>query len=323
MAHGEPKHTIIHIGPHKTGTTSIQQMLFSQSSRDDCAFTYPFIVQDEIGQHTFAQLACHPERPAFSEMLAALGAVTGVCVLSSEELCYLPEAGIRSLHDALAGARVTIVYYQRDILSLLQSWWQETIKHGSVQPLASFALKCVLAPDHLHLLVPDALLTGWASVFGREAIRIFRYDHIPDVAQQFASDLLECDLPAEASAVSNRSYDHIDCEMMRFWNRQGFWGAGLVQVPDYRELRAEFVERSGEFMRDFSLDYSRSEFSAVEDILIARWSDRIEGFDGGLMFEVRERSYAYIEPDIWAANPVLIDKMRAFALRHPAYSQPR
>lgn len=323
MARHKVDRLIIHIGPHKTGTTSIQRMLFSQSTQEKCGFAYPFLGPDEIGQHAFAQLACDPEQPAFAAMLAELGAVEGTCVLSSEELCYLPASGVRSLRDSLPGVRATIVYYQRDLLALLQSWWQETIKHGSVQPLASFALSCILAPHHLHLLVPDALLNGWASVFGRESIRIFRYDHISDVAQQFASEFLGVDLPAEASAVSNRSYDQIDCEMMRLWNRQGFWGAGVVQAPDYHKLRAAFIERSGGFERTISLNYSRGDFSAIEDALISRWGDRIGGFDGGALFETRERTFAYIDPDIWAANPDLIDAMRAFAVRHPAYSWPR
>ena len=323
MARDEPTHTIIHIGPHKTGTTSIQAMLSSLSRREDRPFAYPFCAEGETGQHTFAHLACDPEQPAFAAMLAELAAMEGLCILSSEELCYLPAAGLRNLHDARPGARATIVYYQRDLLALLQSWWQETIKHGSVQPLASFALDRVLAPHHLHLLVPDALLSGWASVFGREVIRIFRYEHISDVAQHFASEFLGVDLPAEASAVSNRSYDPIDCEMMRLWNLQGFWGAGVVQAPGYRELRAAFIERSGAFERTFSLDYTRSAFSAIEDALISRWGDRIEGFDGGALFETRERTFAYIDPDIWAANPDLIGAIRAFAVQHPAYSRPR
>jgi hypothetical protein len=321
MALGERIHLVIHVGPHKTGTTSIQKMLLSQARQKDCGFTYPLLCGDEIGQHTFAQSACFPEQPACQRMLAALKATEGLCVLSSEELCYLPAPGIRGLRDALPDARVTIAYYQRDILSLLQSWWQETIKHGSVRSLPDFAFSCVRAPYQLHLLVPDALLKGWASVFGRNAIRIFRYDRVSDVARQFATDLLALDLPPEASALSNPSYDYIDCEMMRFWNRQGFWGAGVVQAPDYLELRAEFAERSGAFTQNFSLDYGRSEFSTIEDVLISRWGDRIEGFDGGRLFEVRERHYSYIDPDVWAAHPALIDRMRAFALQNPAFSR--
>ncbi|MGU3666182.1 hypothetical protein ACLBX9_18515 [Methylobacterium sp. A49B] len=323
MAFGEKVHLVIHVGPHKTGTTSIQKMLLSQSSKEDCGFTYPLLCGDEIGQHTFAQSVCSPERPACQRMLAVLKTVEGLCVLSSEELCYLPAAGIRSLRDALPDARVTIAYYQRDILSLLQSWWQETVKHGSVRTLPDFAFGCVLAPSQLHLLVPDTLLKGWASVFGRDAIRIVRYDHVSDVAKQFASDFLALDLPAEALAFSNLSYDYIDCEMMRFWNRQGFWGSGVVQAPDYLDVRTEFAERSSAFTRNFSLNYSRSAFSTIEEMLISRWGDRIEGFDGGQLFEVRERLYSYIDPDVWAAHPALIDKMRAFALQNAAFSCPK
>ncbi|MHB2208466.1 hypothetical protein [Methylobacterium sp. CM6257] len=312
---------VLHIGPHKTGTTAIQRMLFSQSIAKDCEFVYPFVSPDEIGQHTFAQLACDPMRPEFSEMLKVLKSTAKTCILSSEELCYLPDAGMRRLRKALPDANVTIAYYQRDILSLLQSWWQEKIKHGSTQTLLEFSFACLLAPQHLHLLVPDTLLSGWASVFGRDAIRIFRYDHIPDVARQFACDFLSLELPVEALTASNRSYDHLDCEMIRFWNMHGFWGAGVIQSPDYHEVRAELVERSGEFSEKFSLDYGRKEFSGIEDILISRWGDRIEGFDGGRLFHIREKSYSYIRPDFWAANPDFLKEMREFALQRPAYSQ--
>jgi hypothetical protein len=312
---------VLHIGPHKTGTTAIQQMLFSQSMSKYCGFDYPFVSPDEMGQHTFAQLACDPKRPEFPEMLKALKSTAKMCILSSEELCYLPETGMRRLQKALPDANVTIAYYQRDILSLLQSWWQEKIKHGSTQTFLEFSFACLLAPQHLHLLVPDILLSGWASVFGRDAIRIFRYDNITDVARQFACDFLCLELPVETLTASNRSYDHSDCEMIRFWNMHGFWGAGVIQSPDYPEARAELVERSRDFSERFILDYGRQEFSGIEDILISRWGDRIEGFDGGRLFQIREKSYSYIRPDFWAANPYFLKNMREFALQRPAYSQ--
>jgi len=312
---------VLHIGPHKTGTTAIQQMLFSQSTSKNCGFYYPFVSTDEMGQHTFAQLASDPKRTEFSEMLRALKSTAKMCILSSEELCYLPDTGMRRLRMALPNANVTIAYYQRDILSLLQSWWQEKIKHGSTQTLLEFLFACLLAPQHLHLLVPDILLSSWASVFGRGAIRIFRYDNIADVARQFACDFLGVKLPAETLTASNRSYDHLDCEMIRFWNMHGFWGAGVIQSPDYDETRAELVERSGDFSEKFVLDYGRKEFSGIEDILISRWGDRIEGFDGGRLFQIREKSYSYIRPDFWAANPHFSKSMREFALQRPAYSQ--
>ena len=317
------KKIIFHVGPHKTGTTSIQAMLFSQSRSKNCEFVYPFTSPGEIGQHDFARLACSPDQSAFLEKLGILKSLTKTCVLSSEELCYLPAAGMRSLRDAVPDAHVTIVYYQRDVLSLLYSWWQETIKHGSVQTLSDFALRCILAPYHLHLFVPDALLGGWASVFGREAIRIFRYDHIPDVAKHFAYNILALDLPAESLSPSNRSYDQIDCEMMRFWNRQGFWGAGLVQASGYPGIRAQFAARCDAFTETFHLSYRRSEFSEIENSLISRWHDRIEGYDGGPLFTTREKAYSYIHPDVWAVDPGLITEMRAFAQQHPEFSRQR
>lgn len=307
---------ILHIGPHKTGTTSIQRMLFSQSSQGDSTFAYPFSGPESLGQHAFALAASKPRDPAFSEMLAALKSVNKTCVLSSEELCYIPRSAMQLLRNKLTKSDFTIVYYQRNPLELLYSWWQETIKHGATHTLLEFAFSCVVRPSHLHLLVPDALLSAWASVFSRESIRIFLFDRIPDVASQFASELLNIISPVGVSEVSNKSYDYVDCELMRFWNAQGFRGADIIQLSNYDEMRQMFIDKSAPFAASFSLNYDVGEFQEIENSMILNWSDRIDGFSGDRLFEIRDRSYCYIHADVWLAIPGLIEDMRSYALEN-------
>jgi hypothetical protein len=309
------KRFIIHIGPHKTGTTSIQDMLYAHSLDERSNFVYPFTRPDQTGQHEFARLASDPEHPDFVGMLSTLASGSKTCILSSEEFCYLPVASIQKIRDVAPDADFTIVYYQRDVLSLLYSWWQELIKHGSVETLPKFLLNVISGPENFHLLVPDQLLDNWAFVFGRGTVRIFLYDQIQDVAQQFAADFIGVDLASEMRTVSNRSYGHIECEMMRLWNICGYAGNEILQLPNSHLMRAKISSESGKYVEDLNLSYNRAEFLSVEDALITRWGDRIEDFTGGQLFNLRERTYSYVSSDFWAANPDLLAIMREFADR--------
>lgn len=309
------RRVIIHIGPHKTGTTSIQNVLYTLSLKDGSNFIYPFTRPDQTGQHEFAQLASNPEHPEFARKLAILASVNRTCVLSSEEFCYLSVTSLQKLREALPCADFTIIYYQRNLLPLLYSWWQELIKHGSSDHFPSFLLNTILNPSSLHLLVSDFMLNNWAHVFGRDAIKIFLYDKITDVARQFASDVLEIDLVTKEQTKSNRSYDYLECEMMRLWNIRGFSGSDILQTPSIHVVRAKVAERSNRFLENLSLNYHRSEFAAIEDLLISRWGDRIEGFYGGQLFADREISFSYMSANFWSANPDLVAAMCEFAER--------
>lgn len=311
---------VIHIGPHKTGTTSIQKMLYNASRSENAKFIYPFTNLIEIGQHTFAQRAGEPHDPIFKEMLSELKKANKTCVLSSEELCYLSDEALASIREAFPQADVSIVFYQRNILTLMHPWWQEKLKHGSVQPFLEFALDCLIMPHHLHLLVPNVLLEGWSKHFGRDAIQIFLFDQIPDVASQFASDVLALDFSQDGASVSNQSYGYTDCELIRFWNLHGFWGAGVIQSPEVHQVRSEFTELSTHFLGEFQLSFDIPAFAHIEQHLLSCWRDRIKGVNGDHLFTLRHKFFPYIKTDIWVAHQEFAERVRMFANQRPEYS---
>lgn len=246
---------IIHIGPHKTGTTSIQNMLYARSLESDASFIYPFTDADQTGQHEFARTASDPDHSKLVGMLEILSSIEKTCVLSSEELSFLPVASLQKIRAALPSAEFTIVYYQRNILTHIRSWWQEAVKHGGIQDFSRFVLDVIALPGRLHLLVPDLLLSNWASVFGRNAIKIFLYDQISDAAQQFASDLLSLTTLLGEQTDDNKSFGYIECEMIRLWNAYGFVGIDAIQSQECKFLRTLVAERADRFMENLTISY--------------------------------------------------------------------
>jgi hypothetical protein len=225
----------------------------------------------------------------------------------------LPVASLQKIRAALPSAEFIIVYYQRNLLTLIHSWWQELVKHGGVEDFYKYVLGVIAMPGTLHLLVPDLLLSNWASVFGRDAIKIFLYDRVSDVAKQFASDLIGLAIPCSEQTETNKSFDHIECEMIRLWNAFGFIGVDAIQSQNCGLMRDLVAERANNCMESMVLDYDIEEFSNIENTLISRWGDRIEGFTDSRLFMMREKTYTYISSDFWSGNPDLVAAMCVFA----------
>jgi hypothetical protein len=306
------KRLIIHIGPHKTGTTAIQKMLYTHSRSEASGFIYPFTDADRLGQHAFADVIHKADRQGLTALASELMSSDKTCVLSSEEFCYLPPDRLRALKDYLTDTDITIVYYARNVLTTLHPWWQEQVKHGNSQTFLEFALGCLVRPGSIHLLIPDVMLSNWACVFGQEAIKIYLYDDIADVANQFAADLLDVTLPPDHFTETNISYDYIEAEMIRFWNMLGARGADLIQLPQALELSVDIGREARASSKQFNLSYQIPSLSMIEDILLERWRDQIQGSVDPHLFKTRDRSYPYVHPDFWVARPDLVARMRAF-----------
>jgi len=133
---------VLHIGPHKTGTTSLQAVLgqtFSQPIRKKIWYPLPqkigpghaAIAYEIIGR-------TDPQRawPLLKTVLAE-AEETGVStlVLSSEELSLASEKRLHMLHQLLGGHRLEVVVTFSPFKRRVVSQWQEFVKHGWVKGL--------------------------------------------------------------------------------------------------------------------------------------------------------------------------------------------
>jgi Sulfotransferase domain len=167
----------LHIGPHKTGSTYIQKFFFD--NRDhlrSLGVNYPnvgFIGQ--YGQHEAVKKIKTLGQQELDEYMAQLIG-SEINFVSSENFDRLTSEDIQKLGKSLSNLDVRVVYYHRNYIDLLPSWWQEKVKHGSLTSFYEFVLPHILQPFASKIVNPGMILDLYANVFGKDNITIIDYD---------------------------------------------------------------------------------------------------------------------------------------------------
>ncbi|WP_135467873.1 hypothetical protein [Crenalkalicoccus roseus] len=316
------RRAVLHVGPHKTGTTTIQDALHHNAEAlAQAGWRYPAIGYSQQAHHALVQALVKAEDGEAERMLAALADEPGDLVLSSENLSRAPLEALQRLAGALRGREVAVVYYQRNFLDLAYSWWQERIKHGRSEELTAFLLDIVAAPGRLHLFAPHAVLGRLAEAFGRESIHVFLYDRIradPGLVAHFAREVLELDASGWAAQrrQANRSLRPAAAELRRMLNRLGCGtGGGILPEAGTRALREQAVAREAAHLRTVTLGYDMPAFRRMERALLDHWGDCIRTPLPAPeeAFAERTREIRYVDPAIWLLEPALAAAVRAFA----------
>jgi hypothetical protein len=145
----------IHVGTHKTGTSSIQTMLRSNREALAAAGVYvpetghPSSVADNAAHHNIAwelngEARFNPADGTFSELVAEIaGCGLPVAVISSELFSHLAArpAALRVMRAEFEsiGCTPRIVAYLRPQGAYAQSLYLEHRKHGFTKPFAEYA----------------------------------------------------------------------------------------------------------------------------------------------------------------------------------------
>ncbi len=192
------KKCFIHIGTHKTGTTSIQSFLYKNSELlKQKGIFYPSLVEESIdaGHHTIAAKIAANKSLEVSQNCAKIrhfiGAIkTSSChsaIVSSEIFSTInPEL----VKDVFAEFDCQIVCFLRRQDDYLESMYREIIKNSeflgndSKERFLNLVInekELILSPyqNKFKAIIPfhyDKLLDNWASFFGRDKIHVYAYD---------------------------------------------------------------------------------------------------------------------------------------------------
>lgn len=206
---------ILHIGPHKTGSTAIQSALISNA---DClaetGAVYPRTGRHRNGGvtlgHTDLVNACRGWKNTFSAE-AFWSEVDGAetCIISCENAVQLNDAGVEGLRALLDGQDVTVVYMLRRLTDIWPSHWMERVKHGSGISFPEYCAKHgIILPEREANTIDQFLhLSRFTRAFGQENLVLVGYDALEAAGQEasryFLSEIVGAD-PEKARFAEGR-----------------------------------------------------------------------------------------------------------------------
>ena len=231
-----PDAILLHIGPHKTGTTAIQGMLAAARPEMLAAgVLYP----GQLGAHHNAARAVTANREGWShdsrdldsarwtQLVATTRAATGRVVISSEFFALAkPEARRRIVED-LGRERVHVVIAARNPGSIALSTWQQVLRDGKTAGLEAWLRQQFERPEPTPVMShqgfwswadPATQVAKWSEVVDLDRIRVVVIDekdkvHLPRSFEQLL-DLAPGTLSNHKPPLSNRSLTVPEAELL-------------------------------------------------------------------------------------------------------------
>jgi hypothetical protein len=218
---------VIHIGPHKTGTTYIQETLAAQHGmllkRGICV---PSVWNAAPGLPSHMQLVWAIRNRNLTLIQEQLREILAqrpeYVVISCEALSRLDQEQIVQLRQLLGSATAQVVYYVRRWPERLPSLWQEAVKFGQTVTLPEYLTDQLTRYDKSELR-DTAMLDRFVTVFGAANVRVVAYSHLIEqkieIAGHFLASFLGLsDIQLPAAGRPNKSLPIADTELIRALN---------------------------------------------------------------------------------------------------------
>lgn len=213
---------IVHVGPHKTGTTYLQECFVQNRARlAERGIHYP-VTWGPITHHALYEALRTIPNPKLETQFAALHAARHATVLlSAEGLGGLPEPSVAYFRALVGdGNPLRCIYYVRAWSELLPSHWRELVKSGETGTLPEYLYKRLHNPVVSFFVNFGVGLRNWVTHFGPDAIGLVSYNRLVDLKvdlfKHFAEQFLDWpDPPDPPLAAANVSPGMADIEAIR------------------------------------------------------------------------------------------------------------
>ena len=213
-----PREILLHIGPPKTATTSIQQLLNQHGSlRSDITtevLTQRDAVLDLVLHDEFTKSA-PMRRGGWEKLVSAINRSRAeIVIVSDEKFSWLDRSAIAEVAQAFGAERTQVVFGARALHRVIPSYWQELLKVGASDSLHAWCAALIEGNAHgersrnagrfwrSHDL--GALAERWTSGFGQTRVTCFvvhENDHTRTL--QNASEALGLKLLASAKPAAS------------------------------------------------------------------------------------------------------------------------
>jgi hypothetical protein len=304
---------LIHIGPHKTGTTYLQHAFTRlRPALAARGILYPAIWGNgEHGHHDLPPALARGDDPlaAFEEFNRS---DAHTVLLSSETFAFSTDADVRRLRSLLAGQPATIVFYCRRWSEVIPSCWQEVVKQGSNITMPEYVLSCLGDPTASPMVDFSHILDRYAAIFGSGSLRLVSYNSAleagDDLLVHFCRTFLSWPGPPPTGLGRvNESLDMVDTEILRVFNILEQQRAPDARQNLFKSYMAEkaglpvrwLVERAMQYaVRRVRIDDAAPALARLNAGIAERYrSALVPPFPAGGLFEPRISEREYFQSD--------------------------
>jgi hypothetical protein len=221
---GQASRILIHIGPHKTGSTYLQKTLHDHRDLLKAhGIAYPDVgIGPQWGHHKIIKWIRGSIGSDISGRLGGILDDARVAILSSENFDRLDAVGVEKLAKLLPPAEVKFVYFIREPSELIYSSWQESVKHGGVNSFFEYALPQFARPFRSRLFNHSLVLDNYAKRFGQDAIVLIDYNWAKANGDIYDIFCEAVELPGikglGGGKVINKSFEAWEAEVIRALN---------------------------------------------------------------------------------------------------------
>lgn len=261
MTQTDEQRLVLHVGPHKTATSYIQQNLDAcRAKLSDTGWIYPdnagisewnpgahhdlahradsYLSSDRENHHQLTQLATQLRDSGKN------------LILSAEGFSRWSLSKYHRLADILGFSEIEVVYALRDPVALIHSYWAEEVKQGRTASFPDRIAGETLDPMRSRLLNPLMDINPLISS-DRIKLRIIPFEVLKandtDIFSHICSEVLGIEpFSPEITGLVNAGYPIEQTEFLRFLTLLQFQGRTKVGS----DLRMAFIRKTKSAERD-------------------------------------------------------------------------
>lgn len=299
---------VIHVGPHKTGTTFLQSALArARHTLLKQGIFYPSVWFPPDGNTSHGLIYDLLRKNDIDLLTAQLNEVLHTAchtaVISSEALADLSAAEIASLRQLTLGYDTRVVIYCRSWVARMVSGWKETVRHGNTETLPEFCAIHLGNASQSNQVNFGVLIEEYARQFGRDSIYLVCYDHLVKSGTNLAEHFLArfCGWNGQDSPPPKMIYESLsvfEAEIARSLNvlnpmlgERYVWNLARFANPELEESMRCHVRR-------FRINEADPLLRRIHDEVYTNFESRIvDPRPIGCLFEMKACEVDYVATD--------------------------
>lgn len=171
------KRLILHIGPHKTGSTYLQgELLKQRSALANSGILYPDCMLEMWGHTGLANAIKINDVTSYRTELDAINSYNGDVIISSENFFNMNAEQIEALAALFKAEEVILVAFFRQPTIRLVSLWHEFVKSGMPKSYSEFVIPHITRPVRSFELNILGKINIFKKAFRNPDVRIVDYE---------------------------------------------------------------------------------------------------------------------------------------------------